>query len=419
MLYFAGLAARNLKRNLIRTAIAIAAVAAVVAIVVFGRGLMVGFTESSFRMYIDNELGHVRLLNQDYAGREILLSLEHTITGPLELDLAEFLLELEELEETRHILPRIRFGAAASVDDDLIRMIGVGVDFERESAQGALIDNIEEGRKPEKNGEIIIGRDLAEKLGAERGSRVTFIFSDAFQSVRARTFEIVGLRRTGASDIDERFFYLSLAEVQRMLDLEGEVTEIMVFAEDAGRAEKLSQSLDSWLAGLELDRYKSVAWNRADPFVEIMLEYDNLMNFVYVLFILMGAVVVITTLFMIIRERKEEIGMMAALGLRERDIMTIFTLEGAFIGLTGSLLGTSLGGFINFYLSRQGLQAEALTDLIDGIDLMMEPIIYTSYNLENLLFSFALGSIITILASLYPAFRAARLDPVEALQRDR
>lgn len=162
----------------------------------------------------------------------------------------------------------------------------------------------------------------------------------------------------------------------------------------------------------------TTVWNQADPFVEVFIEFNDLMNVVYVLFIVLGVVVVVSTLFMIIRERRSEIGMMAALGLRGRQIMMVFTLEGALMGLIGSFIGVVVGGWINYQLSLTAIELESWVQMVEGMDVMMEPLLYTVHDMENLIYSFFLGTIITTLACLYPARKAAKLNPVYALKTD-
>ncbi len=418
MLYLLKLAARNLRRNLLRTSIAIIAIAAVVAIVILFRGLMIGFTEASFRLYIENELGHVRLIDEEYEGREALLSLDYTVDGTEDKSLSEMVAGLEELEEVEHVLPRIRFGAMASVDDEMVRMLGVGIDTEREAAYGALADDIGDGRMPQEPEEMLMGRGLAEEAETGVGESLTLVFSDAFQAFQGRTFTTAGIRDSGSPDIDDNFFYLPLETVQEMLALEGEATEILIFGRDADAAEAVEQAVSARLDEWGTAGYQTAAWSEADPFVELFLEYNDLMNIVYVLFILLGAVVVVSTLFMIIRERQSEIGMMAALGLKSRQIMQVFTLEGALLGILGSLLGVIGGGWFNYQIAVRGIELDPLTRVVEHVDMMVEPVLYTSHSMENLIFSFILGALVTTIACLYPAWKAAGLDPVDALDTD-
>ncbi len=406
---------RNLKQNIVRTFIAIVSITIVVIIVVFARGLMVGITESSLAIYIDNKFGHVRITTEEYKLREVLLPLDFTIKGFDGRGAEEMTIEIEEMTRVEHVLPRMRFGAMATIEDVQVRMVGVGVDPARENNYGALSRDILEGRMPEAVNDILVGRGLLEKLGAEVGDSVTLMFSDAYQSLRTRSFDIVGVREVGVAGLDNNYFYMPLKTAQDMLLLEDQVTEMLVFASTAREAHALQADLNTLLKERGEDKYTTVIWNMADPFVEFYNEAASVMDFVYLLIILMGSVVIISNLTMIVRERTPEIGMMAALGLRSREIMKVFILEGAFMGLIVSFLGVVGGGLITFHYSRAGLHVEDFAILSRDLELLIKPTFYLAFSMENLIVSFALGAIVVTLACLYPAFKAARLQPAEAL----
>ena len=414
-MHLARISWRNLRRNMVRTSIAVLAVTTVVVIVIFARALMVGSVDSSFRMYIDNSFGHVRITEREYQRREPLLPLRYTIDGFDGSGAEEMIGQIEHIDSVEHVLPRIRFAVTAEAGNGFLRMIGVGVDPARETAYGALPGDIQEGRMPQTGDEILLGLGLSEELEAGLGSTVTVTFADTGQAQHHRTLEVVGIAEAGVAGLDNRFFYLPLQTAWDMLQLQDQVTELLVFASDARRASALYADLTDLLERRNGGQYTAVIWNQADPFVEFFYEMTKIMDLVYVMFILMGSVVIITTLTMIVRERTREIGVMAALGLKGRDIMKVFLLEGAYMGLVGSLLGAVAGGLITRHYSQAGLHAEDFARLSADMDLLIEPVFYLAHNAENLIISFALGLIVVVLACLYPAFRAARLEPVDAL----
>ena len=406
---------RNLWRHALRTAIALLAVATVVLIVIFSRGFVTGLTESSFRLYINNMYGHVRVTTDEYNLREPLLPLEHLVDGFQGSGSTSMVEDIEQLDAVEYVMPRIRFGAMASIDDEMIRMMGVAIDVQRELTYGVMADDIIAGTMIASGNEIVVGSGLMEDLGAEVGDRVTLVFSDSFQSLRGRTFQITGVRDTGVSDLDNVMFYLPLDTARDMLWLEDEVTELMVFAYSADQTEQTLTEVQALLDQHNGEHYHAVTWNRADPFIEMYSEVDNMMMSAYLLFIIMGTIVVISTLTMIVRERTAEIGMMSALGLSSREIMGIFLLEGFFIGVIGSLIGSILGGIMTFYYSQAGLYVEAFHQFTSEADILIEPVFYLNHSMENLLFSFLMGVVVVTLASFIPAAKAARLEPVDAL----
>lgn len=411
---------RNLNRNRVRTLIAVLAIATVVAIVVFSRGLILGFSDNTYDLYINNNLGHARIIHQEYHNREALLSLDYPIDGFQGAGLANMLGEVSQLEEVEYLLPRLKFGALyGGQTGDMVRMAGVGIDPAAENHHGLLPGEISSGRMPEQGNEILVGTGLLDKLGAELEGRITFMFTNAYQSLQGRTFTIVGVRESGFSEFDDNFFYLPLTTAQNMLGLEDQATEIMAFSSDRNRAEELEKSLAALFQNRGgTDSYSTLAWQRTDPLLEFFVELESIFDLIYIAIILMGTIAVISTLKMIIRERITEIGMMSALGLKPRDILKIFTLEGALMGIIGSAFGVLGGGLINLYLSRAGLHVQAYADTISGMDVLVEPAFYPVFNLENLIFSFILGALVVTLTCLLPARSAARLDPVTALHHD-
>jgi len=410
---------RNLNRNLLRTFIAVLAIAVVVMIVVFSRGIILSFGDRMNDTYINNTLGHVKIVSEEYRQREVLLSLDYPLDGFQGEGLTSMLAEIETRDEVEYLLPRLKFGALYGGGEDMVGMMGMGIDTDSEIRHGTISADLTWGRMPETGNEIVVGSGLLQELGVEPGGRITIMFSDAFQSLRARTFEVVGVRESGFSALDDGIFYLPLITAQDMLGMEDQATEILAFASDRGRAGMLAGDLRELFNSMDdLERYSILPWEKADPFIELFLEMDIIYDVIYAAFVFMGSIVVISTMTMIIRERRTEIGMMSALGMKSSDVMKIFTLEGAFIGLIGSLTGALGGGLLNFYLARDGIHVQALVDTMEGIDALVDPVFYPVHSLENVIVSFSFGFIIVTLACLYPAWKASRLDPVEALKVD-
>ncbi len=416
MKYLFKIAFRNLSRNKVRTFISILAIAIVVMIVVFARGLILGTMQSTLQLQFDNQLGHVRILAEEYETREALLSLEYTVDGVEGQGLEPMLADLREIEGVEHLLPRLKFGAMASPGDDLITMAGIGVDPGSESEYGGLTADIVAGRMIESGDEIVVGKGLLDKFDAEVGSRVTILFSDAYQSFQGRTFTIVGVRDTGLDMLDERMFFLPLATAQDMLYLGDEATEVLVFGSDFQESNSIAGRIDNYFSDRGEPQYLAQPWQQGNEFMEYFQVAVRIYDAIYVFFILLGSIVLINTMIMIVRERTSEIGMMGALGLKKREIMQVFAMEGAVMGTLGSFIGVIPGGILTYYLSQRGI--DYYSHLLEDMDIILTPVIYPVFNLENLVISFLLGAIVSSLTALWPARNAAKMEPVDALHRE-
>ncbi|MFW6028938.1 MAG: ABC transporter permease [Halanaerobiales bacterium] len=409
------IAFRNLNRNKLRTIISIIAIAIVVMIVVFIRGLLLGFTESTFSLQIDNFFGHVRVMDKDYQSRELLLSLDYTINGLNGNSTKHLIEEISKIPEVEHVLPRLKFGAMINSEGNSKIIVAYGIDMELESSYGGIETDVI-GRIPTSSGEMLVGKGILDAFNLQVGDNLTILFSNVYKSLRARTFKIVGVRETGLKQLDD-FIYIPLLDAQNMLHLDDDFTEILVMGNSLHQSKVLEASLNNFFLekGIE-EGYLILPWQRANSFMEYFQIIIRLYDIIYIFFIFLGSIVLINTMIMIVRERTFEIGVMGALGLKSNEVMMIFALEGVMMGIIGSLLGSIGGGIITYHLSNIGIDYynAALTD----VKVVFAPAIYPVFSLGNLFVSFLLGGMITTLSCLWPAKKAAQLRPVDALREN-
>jgi len=158
-------------------------------------------------------------------------------------------------------------------------------------------------------------------------------------------------------------------------------------------------------------------WNKGYDLVELFDFAVKMYNSIYVFIIILACFVLVNTLIMIVNERTREIGMMSALGLKGREILYLFTMEGVIIGILGSAIGTVVGGILTKVFSVVGIDYSAAFEGMDSTEFLLSPIYHTVFSLENLVFCFTLGVVIVTIACIIPARKAAKLEPTEALRQ--
>lgn len=411
------IASKNLTRNKLRSSVSIAAIAISVCMVVIVRGLLTGMLDSMTSLNIQYNSGHIRIVDAEYQQKERLLSLNHPVDG-FEGEGVEAMADaLKEIQGVEGIVQRLKFGAASSNGDKLVGMLGWGVYPEAEMRFTGIRDQLIEGRMVDGDAmEVVLGAGILEQLNKQVGDKITLFYTTAFGSFKGSTFTIVGKIDSGLKLLDNTVLYMSMGQAQRLLEMPDQVTDLLIFTKDYRKVKPVLHEVKNRFAEQDPDgRYRVLPWYKANSMIEMMQIAEKIYNVIYVLLILLASFVIINTMIMIVKERTREIGMMTALGLGSKSILLLFVMEGTVMGMIGSMMGAVLGGIATKVLSVVGIDySKALADI--GEELIMKPIIYTTYSLENILFCFLLGILVTAITCIIPARKAARLEPTEALR---
>jgi ABC-type lipoprotein release transport system permease subunit len=288
-----------------------------------------------------------------------------------------------------------------------------GVEPEQEASVSLIAENIVQGRDLAADDEdvILIGQALAEPLEVTIGDRVVLVGRATHEQMRRRTMTIVGIYDLGIAEVEKRMVYISLAEAQTLFDLRDQATEVALFLESVGQEPPVVASLQAALPGYEVD-----AWDTLDPSTKQSMEMeDQIMGIFGLIILIIAGVGILNLMLMAVFERTREIGIIAAMGLKRREIVALFLLEGVLIGLLGALVGSALGGLVNAYYGRVGMEwAEASSDYSE-LAALLGGRIYFHVGVDELVGRALTVAVIAALASLYPAWRASRREPAEAL----
>jgi lipoprotein-releasing system permease protein len=259
---------------------------------------------------------------------------------------------------------------------------------------------------------IILGNELARNIGAARGEPVTVIsplgrLTPLGRVPRSQTFRVAGIFDSGMYEYDSTIAYVSLWTAQRFLGIGDRVTGIEVRVDEIYEADRVARAIGEALDGYP---YWSRDWMRMNKNLFSALKLEKIVMFIILtLIILVAAFNIVGTLIMVVIEKTRDIAILKSMGATRRSIMKIFMIEGAVIGLVGTLLGL-VGGYTLCKLLATYKFIELPSDVyyISTLPVQMNPLDVAIIALAAI--------VITLAASVYPAWQASRFDPAEAIR---
>ena len=288
----------------------------------------------------------------------------------------------------------------------------------------SIADNIRQGTLDDFHGDnaIAVGQALAQRFGLEVGSKITLVSPDgavtAFGTVpRVRAYKVVAIFQAGMNEYDSTYTFLPLQAAQIYFQKPGAVTQIEVMVTDPQHVAVQTREIRAALQGQGLRIFD---WTQSnDSFFAAVQVEQNVMFLILTLIIVVAAFNVISSLIMMVKDKTRDIAVLRTLGAGRGAIMRIFLMCGASVGITGTVVGTVLGVVFCLNIERIRLALQSLTGTT-----LFDP---TVYYLEHLPAKLdvvtvaqvvAMALVLSLLATLYPSWRAARTDPVEALRHE-
>lgn len=266
---------------------------------------------------------------------------------------------------------------------------------------------------------ILLGRELAYALGVGLGEKVTVVtpqvsVTPVGVAPRLKRFTVSGLFEVGMSEYDRGTAFLNIEDAARLLQLEGEVSGVRIKLRDLFAAPQVSREVAAGLSGLH--RVTDWTQHHRNFFAALRME-KRMMSIILFLIVAVAAFNIVSTLVMVVTDKRSDIAILRTLGISPGGIMGIFVVQGAAIGVAGTLLG-AIGGVL------LALNVEPIVAWIErtfGVHFLDPGIYYISQLPSDLHWAdvglvSASALLISFLATLYPAWRGARTDPAEALR---
>ncbi|MGH8714371.1 MAG: ABC transporter permease [Casimicrobiaceae bacterium] len=400
------IAARNLARTPRRSLLSLAAIAGgVVALILAG-----GFIEWNLwygrESTIHSQLGHIRVFRAGY--------LQSGFADPYRYLLPETSQELAAIEAEPGVLvvaPRLSFSGLASFGDATLSFLGEGLDPAKEAQLSRAVEIVAgvDLARSDADG-VVVGEGLAANLGVKPGDRVVLVANTASGGVNAAEVTVRGLFATITKAYDDSAIRLPLALARRLTRTSGAHSWAIVLTD----TDLTPTVLERVKAALPADRYEVVPWTRlADFYNKVAALYERQFGLVQWI---IGAVILLgitNTMLMSVVERTSEIGTALAIGRRRSAILRSFLLEGALIGIAGGVAGLAIGLILAALISAIGIPMPPSPGMARGFvaGIRVTPGLAVQACTVALLAALAAG--------VYPAWRASRMNIVDALRTGR
>ena len=330
--------------------------------------------------------------------------------------------ELGSLPEVKFLVPFVEGQALLSVNQFSQGILLTGLssdtieDFEELSIAPEVIEDYKKGRG------IILGSKLARSLGAFEGHMATIISpqttSTAFGRIpRSKSYPVIGTFDVGMYQIDSNLALLPIDETSSFFQIPDAISGFRLFLHDPNLASSVSENIRNVLDDPSLN---ISTWKNNNAILTSALEIErNVMFIILTLIILVAAFNIISGQIMLVRDKNRGIAILRTMGLSQRHILLVFLLVGSWLGFVGTLFG-SIGGMWLAY-NLEDIR-KAIQDYF-GIRLFQEEIYFLSKlpskpEIFDVVIISATAFILVFLASLYPAWRAMKLEPVEILREN-
>jgi putative ABC transport system permease protein len=377
-------AMRNLKRNRKRTLLTI------IVVVVSTMGMTFGLSwiEGEKDLFLETGrrgTGDVRITDLDYDLRSKSLDLESNIShSQAERAVSELPMEVVGTG-------RIRFGGLVYFDEESEKASGTGIE-EKDNEIIGFDRFIYEGEFLKGDDEILIGERVRRKLGLKLGDEVALLTATWNKSLYSLNYRVAGFYKMDNTRLNKSF-YITLGGAQNLLDMEDRVTEYLIYSR--GDEERIKEEL-VFSMGEEvlIKRWDEIGVN--ENFSKILPVVQGIF---LILFSTLAGFSTSNTMLMVVFERRREIGILKALGMREGEIRRLFLLEGFLMGGTGSLLGVIIGGALAIYLGRVGVD---FGDMLEAFttELNIKGVISPRLTITTVILSLSVGLFTSIVATL-------------------
>jgi ABC-type lipoprotein release transport system permease subunit len=405
MIQLLKMAYRDLGRNRRRSFFSALALGIGLALLLLMASGIGGYTRGATDSTIRLQSGHLQVRAKTYNEDKTSLKWEDLVANP-----EQVASQIAALPPVQAATPRLYASGIVGTGDKSVGVRIVGIDppstandpYRAGMLSGAFLT------ADDRDG-LLMGKPLADKLGLKVSDKVNLLVNTSNGSVSEQPFTVRGIYSTHTPAFDQATVFLPLAKAQAISQAGDHASTIFVLLKDRDQSAAVAAALQG-----NGNNYQILTWQQLN---QLLLQVQQLSNvsmvFLYLIVLGITATVIINTLIMSVFERTREIGILSAIGMRANSIMALFFAESGFLAVGGIVMGMALGALLVFYTTQYGFYIGNIASSYTGV--LLGERIYGYLTVSDAVTLTIAAFIITLLAALYPARLAARMEPVAAL----
>ncbi len=398
---------RNIWRNPVRSLVIISATAIGMFAGVFSAAFVKGWMNQRLEAGVETEFSYLQLHNGHFLDNyDLAMQIGNGV------EISNKILSVNGVDGTS---PRIVLQAMASSAETGTGVRILGIDPEREKTTSNLYTFVKEGTYFENGGknQVVIGNKLAERLKVKLHSKIVVTMQDAQGNITHGAFRICGIYNTSNNMYEELYVFVRYSDLCKLTLLpEGIAHEITVHLSDKAGIEKIRSEIKALNPG-----YDVKTWMEISPELGYMIEIGDFYSYIFIIVILLAlGFGIVNTMLMVVLERVKELGMLMAVGMNKTRVFLMLMSETVMLTITGGIIGIVAGVVAYLATRNTGIDLSMYSQGLEGMgySAVIKPALETRMVVVIGILVFMTG----ILASVYPARKALKYNPAEALRID-
>ncbi|VBB46458.1 putative Efflux ABC transporter, permease protein [uncultured Paludibacter sp.] len=409
----ASIAWRNIWRNKLRSLVIVLAIAVGIIGAVTMNGFMMGMVEQRVESVIDTEISNIQIHNPNYLlNQEIKYHISNT---------AETIEKIKTIPEIKEVSSRIVSSAMATSASTGFGINLYGIHPEIEKKVSSIYKHINQGvyLKDGQNFPVVIGEKLSQKLNLNLDDKLIVTLTDTTGTITSGAFNIVGIYKTADDNFDVTHAYVKQSDLRKMINYPPNVVNELAVRLNKNDDTNLviNKLFKTFSSQIKQKQIIVQSWSQLNPADESMVEMMDYFSFLFLIIIFTAlAFAIINVMLMAILERTREFGMLMALGMNKRKVFRMILLETIFLSVIGGLTGIVLGAVIVKYFSSYGFDLSSVASGMNSIG--YNSIIYFKVKISFYLTSMVMVVLTAVVSGIFPALKALKLQPADAIRED-